>query len=196
LTPGTPIMLGDVSAGANLSCQVNIVLRVFRVPANPAPGPDFTTEPLTRATLVGASSGLGASVGGAAQITISPARATATSSTDSAPFGRSGWINTVTLKKAPGAVKPTGTVLFFLCQPFEVTAGGCVSPAGTQVGSATTLSDRQATSEGANTSLPGEYCWRVEYSGDVNYVRSFYTNSTSDCFMVRGAPVSRMSTLV
>src|SRR6516165_4465368 len=37
-----------------------------------------------------------------------------------------------------GMVAPTGTVTFFLCQPFQVTPGGCVS-GGAQVGAVKTL---------------------------------------------------------
>ena len=65
---------------------------------------------------------------------------------------------------------PTGSVTFFLCQPNEVTAGGCVSPAGTQVGGAVTLVNGSATSASTNnTTTLGKYCWRAVYGGDGVY---------------------------
>ena len=67
LTPGSTVTLGAVSSGTNLACQVNISLRVFQMPVNPAGGVAGQTDPLTRAALLGANSGLGGSAGGAAQ---------------------------------------------------------------------------------------------------------------------------------
>ena len=68
----------------------------------------------------------------------------------------------------------SGTVKFFLCQPSEVTAGGCEGQAGTQVGSPaageTVNGSGVAQSDAAaNTSAVGKYCWRAEYSGDGFY---------------------------
>ena len=81
----------------------------------------------------------------------------------------------------------SGTVKFFLCQPSEVTAGGCEGQAGTQVGSPaageTVNGSGVAQSDAAaNTSAVGKYCWRAEYSGDGFYGASSHTNSTSECF--------------
>ena len=45
-----------------------------------------------------------------------------------------------------GQPTPTGTVAFFLCQPADVTAGGCEGTAGTQVGPANSLTGGEATS--------------------------------------------------
>jgi hypothetical protein len=81
---------------------------------------------------------------------------------------------------------PTGTVSFFLCQPAEVTAGGCVGTAGTQVGAAKALSGGVATSASTtNTNTVGKYCWRAEYSGNGFYLPSAHTDATHECFTVK-----------
>ena len=51
-----------------------------------------------------------------------------------------------------GGPTPTGTVDFFLCQPGEVTAGGCEGSAGTKVGATKTLNER-----GGDVGCDGEY---------------------------------------
>ena len=80
---------------------------------------------------------------------------------------------------------PTGTATFHLCGPTEVTPAGCV--AGTQVGSAVTLSAGRATSSPSTaTTVLGRYCWRVAYSGDAAYDAVTYTNPTTQCFTTVG----------
>ncbi|MEM2761097.1 MAG: Ig-like domain-containing protein [Nitrososphaerales archaeon] len=91
-----------------------------------------------------------------------------------------------------GEPAPTGTVIFFFCNPSEVTINGCESPAGTQVGTQISLvgSPPTATSHAVSGSttpsnnLPGKYCWRAEYSGDDNYKPATFTNSSDECFTV------------
>ncbi len=74
---------------------------------------------------------------------------------------------------------------FFLCQPADVTAGGCEGTAGTQVGPANSLAGGEATSVAStNTASNGTYCWRAEYSGDAFYNPSTRTNTTTECFTV------------
>jgi hypothetical protein len=86
-----------------------------------------------------------------------------------------------------GQQTPTGTVTFFLCQPNEVTSGGCEGTAGTQVGAAKTLnSSGQATSDASSAlNTLGKYCWRAEYSGDGFYLPSNHTNSGTECFTIK-----------
>jgi hypothetical protein len=80
---------------------------------------------------------------------------------------------------------PTGTVDFFLCQPSEVTPGGCEGTAGTKIGATKTLSDGSATSDATtNTNTVGKYCWRAEYSGNGFYLPSSHTDDTTECFTV------------
>jgi uncharacterized repeat protein (TIGR01451 family) len=91
---------------------------------------------------------------------------------------------------------PTGTISFFLCQPADVTAGGCEGTAGTQVGSDVTITNGSATSatvSGATTTSLGKYCWRAEYTpddaADGFYLPSSHTNATTECFtVVHGTP--------
>jgi hypothetical protein len=95
--------------------------------------------------------------------------------------------DTATLVHTPSiAPNATGTVKFFLCQPSEVTAGGCEGTAGTQIGTPAvgeTVSGEQATSDTTtNTTAIGKYCWRAEYSGDSTYGATSHTNSTTECF--------------
>ena len=65
---------------------------------------------------------------------------------------------------------PTGTVDFFLCQPAEVTAGGCEGSAGTKVGATKTLprAARRPRTRPPTRPPLGTYCWRAEYSGDAS----------------------------
>jgi len=77
---------------------------------------------------------------------------------------------------------PTGTVEFFLCYPAEISTGGCVAPAGMSVGRPVALVDGSASS--VPTALlagPGTYCWRAEYSGNVQYAAASHTNATTEC---------------
>ncbi len=91
--------------------------------------------------------------------------------------------DTATITGAFGT--PTGTVDFFLCQPSDVTAGGCEGSAGTKIGATKALSSGSATSDSTGTTnTPGKYCWRAVYSGDTNYNGSNHTNSTTECFTV------------
>ena len=74
---------------------------------------------------------------------------------------------------------PTGSVTFFLCQPADVTAAGCPTGSGAQVGGAVPVaagggSPPTATAQSelaaANqTNVIGKYCWRAVYSGDGFY---------------------------
>src|SRR5205823_3377382 len=92
--------------------------------------------------------------------------------------------DTATVSGPAGAVTPTGTVVFFLCQPADVTAAGCPS-GGAQVGTAKTLVNGQATSDTTtNTTNAGTYCWRAVYSGDANYTTGNHTDATVECFTV------------
>jgi hypothetical protein len=103
--------------------------------------------------------------------------------------------DTATVTGGAGQPTPTGTVKFFLCQPADVTAGGCVAPAGAQIGTPaageTLNGSGVAVSESTNnTNTIGKYCWRAEYSGDGFYLTSSHTNGltvatggvTPECF--------------
>ncbi|MBI3745609.1 MAG: Ig-like domain repeat protein [Chloroflexi bacterium] len=99
--------------------------------------------------------------------------------------------DTATVSGSGSGPTPTGTVDFYLCQPSEVTAGGCVT-GGTKIGTAKTLSATGvATSDSStNTTAVGKYCWRAEYSGDSNYLSSSHTDSTNECFTTIKLPSS------
>jgi hypothetical protein len=43
---------------------------------------------------------------------------------------------------------------------------------------------KSSAARGALTKTPGTYCWRAEYSGDVNYLPAVETDPTSECFTV------------
>ena len=77
---------------------------------------------------------------------------------------------------------PTGVVRFFLCGPAEVSATGCVAPAGTTVGAATQITVGAAQSVPVPVSVPGRHCWRVEYAGDAAHAAASHTNRISECF--------------
>jgi hypothetical protein len=99
------------------------------------------------------------------------------------------------------AETPTGKVKFFLCQPSEVTAGGCEGSAGTQVGTPpegedlteTVTGTSQATSDAtSNTTAIGTYCWRAEYvpAAGSPYRAASFTNATDECFTTVAQPTT------
>ena len=96
----------------------------------------------------------------------------------------------VTLANGGVAVKPTGTVTYFLCTPAQVTGSGCGG--GTQVGAAKTLVAGAATSDPtSSTQALGKYCWRTVYAPDNAslgiYSTASHTNATTECFSVVAA---------
>ena len=193
LTPQTTITLGPANgAAAARTCQVNLTLRAKKVPSNPAIPGTGTTDPLTRTTLQGVVSTLNGTASGSAQTTVQPVPPTVTTTsnpnTTGLPQGTS-VTDTATVSGPTGAVTPTGTVAFFLCQPSQVTGAGCAS-GGTQVGAAKTLVNGSATSDATtNTQTPGQYCWRAQYSGDGNYAAASHTDSTTECFTIATPPL-------
>ena len=90
----------------------------------------------------------------------------------------------------------TGTVDFFLCQPAEVTAGGCEGSAGTKVGATKTLAAGGATSDCVVAIRPPS----VPTAGapSIRVTRSTtagsHTNAGSECFSTAKQP-SRTATL-
>src|SRR4029077_17231264 len=94
-----------------------------------------------------------------------------------------------------GQPVPTGTVDFFLCQPAQVTAGGCEGAAGTKIGAKKNLFAGAATSDATvSTTAIGKYCWRAEYSGDGFYNASSHTNAASECFTTVKQPSATATT--
>jgi len=96
---------------------------------------------------------------------------------------------------SPAGFAPTGSLSFFLCGPAQVTAAGCPSPNGVQVGAAKTLVGGSATSDPtSNTWASGRYCWRTEYVPDALsqgvYLAASHTDATSECFTAAPSPVS------
>src|SRR5437764_3835617 len=115
---------------------------------------------------------------------------TATPDSSTNPLGVANQHDVATISAVGGHPSPTGTMSFFLCNPSQVTAGGCES-GGTQVGSAVTINAGSATSANASGSLTGtvgKYCWRAEYTPDADgskfYVAGSHTDATDECFTV------------
>jgi hypothetical protein len=195
LVPQTTVTLGPATGPLiDRTCRVNILLRVFKVPTNPAPGPPTTTDFLTRAVLHGVSSNLNGTASGSANITIirgEVVMATLASTNSTTVVPGTAVTDTVAVDKAPGAVPPTGNVRFILCQPNEVTAAGCPSPTGTVVPTDKTLVGNTATSDPTNdTTAIGKYCWRARYLGDANYLPKNHTNDTTECFTTVQQPAT------
>src|SRR6185295_20180309 len=93
-----------------------------------------------------------------------------------------------------GGPTPTGTIDFFLCQPSQVTTGGCEGTAGTKIGATKTLVGGTITSDSTNTTTAiGKYCWRAVYTPVTGspYTGSSHTNAltvasatdTPECFV-------------
>jgi uncharacterized repeat protein (TIGR01451 family) len=124
--------------------------------------------------------------------TCVPPTITTQSSVSTADFGQQ-VTDTATLSGSHGAV--TGTVAFFICTPTQVTAAGCPTGSGSQVGSAVTIVSGSATSSaytvGLTAAAVGKYCWRAEYTPDANsqYLAGSHTNATTECFTVAPATI-------
>jgi uncharacterized repeat protein (TIGR01451 family) len=119
-----------------------------------------------------------------------PIETTATPGGSSVPLGDANQQDVATISPVDSRPDPTGTISFFLCNPSQVTAGGCES-GGTQVGSPVTIVAGSATSDKASGSLTtaaGKYCWRAEYTPDADssnfYSAGSETNSDTECFTV------------
>ncbi len=69
---------------------------------------------------------------------------TATPGGSSDPLGVADEHDVATISPVGGRPDPTGSISFFLCKPSEVTAGGCESDAGTQVGGAVPIVNGKA----------------------------------------------------
>ena len=101
--------------------------------------------------------------------------------------------DTATLDGDHGEVK--GKIKFFICEPDEVTSGGCEGNAGTQVGGGVDIVDESATSAayevGETEDAVGTYCWRAEYipADDSEYLAGSHTNASSECFDVAPAKI-------
>jgi hypothetical protein len=100
-------------------------------------------------------------------------------------------------------VTPTGTVTFFLCGP--IPTGAC-DTGGTNIGTGTlsgTGNTATATSPAVNVSpalVPGRYCFRAEWPGDVNYptplVHFGGPTGTNECFTVEKLNTQTVTTPV
>jgi Sortase domain len=96
--------------------------------------------------------------------------------------------DTVNVTNGGAGLDPAGTMTFFLCNPGQVTAGGCVS-GGAQVGAVKTIAGGSATSDpSAGLQFNGKWCWRTAYTPDPSlagvYEPATHTNATSECFTV------------
>ena len=192
LVPQSQVILAPATAAEPArSCQVNLQVRVFKVPTNPAAGPPVTTDPLARVRLLGLSSNLSGTGSGSANIQILKGEVSITSTANpntTVPPGTS-VTDTAVVAKAPGAVPPTGSVRFILCQPNEVNANGCPGGTGSVVPPDKAIVGNSVTSDPTNdTNAFGKYCWRARYLGDANYNPSNHTDPNSECFTVAGQP--------
>lgn len=98
--------------------------------------------------------------------------------------------DTVNVTNGGAGLPPAGTMTFFLCDPSQVAAGGCVS-GGTQIGASKTIVGGAATSDpSAPLQFNGRYCWRTAFAPDPAqagiYDAATHTNSTTECFTVSG----------
>ena len=119
-----------------------------------------------------------------------PIHTTATPGGSTVPLGDANQFDAATISAAGGHPAPTGTMTFFLCNPSQVTSGGCVS-GGTQVGNPVQISSGSASSDKASGSLlatVGKYCWRAAYAPDADgskfYNAGSHTDATDECFTV------------
>lgn len=117
-----------------------------------------------------------------------PATASTSAPTGGGVAAGSTATDTVNVTNGGAGLNPAGTMTFFLCNPGQVTAGGCVS-GGTQVGAVKTIAGGSATSDpSAALQFNGKWCWRTAYTPDPSlagvYEPATHTNATSECFTV------------
>lgn len=98
--------------------------------------------------------------------------------------------DTVSVTNGGAGLPPAGTMTFYLCNPAQVTAGGCVS-GGTQVGATKPIAGGAATSDPSPPlQFNGKYCWRTAYTPDPSlagvYEPATHTNATTECLTVSG----------
>ena len=112
-----------------------------------------------------------------------PINTTATPGGSTVPLGVANQYDVATISAVGGRPAPTGKMTFFLCNPSQVTSGGCVS-GGTQVGNPVSINAGSASSDKASGSLLatiGKYCWRSEYNPDADgskfYIAGSHTNN-------------------
>jgi uncharacterized repeat protein (TIGR01451 family) len=93
--------------------------------------------------------------------------------------------DTITVTGPGGQPAPTGTVDVFLCGPTgtaqNCSAGGTLTDNDLPMGQ---LSSVQTPT------LPGFYCYRIEYSGDANYTSATHFNNTTECVEVRAPDIT------
>jgi uncharacterized repeat protein (TIGR01451 family) len=133
--------------------------------------------------------------GGSFNTCVPPTIAT-TSSRATADFGQQ-VTDTANLSGNDG--NASGTVKFFICTPAQITAAGCPTGSGTQVGlgvAVDTSGDPDTATSAAYTvgltaAAAGKYCWRAEYAPDANsqYLAGTHTNATTECFTVAPATI-------
>jgi hypothetical protein len=188
------LVSGSATSAATSSAQtLGIGLYCWRAEYTPSAGSPYTAASHTNAT----------------SECFTTVKQPSTTATTSSPTGGSvvpgtSATDTATVTGIAGGPAPTGTVTFFLCQPADVTAGGCEGSAGSQVGSPVNLvatnpqvdpPTASATSSATtNTTAIGKYCWRAEYSGDSFYNSSSHTNATSECFTTVKQPSTTATT--
>lgn len=98
--------------------------------------------------------------------------------------------DTVNVTNGGAGLDPAGTMTFFLCNPAQVSAAGCVS-GGIQVGAVKPIVAGAATSDPtAPLQFNGRYCWRTNFAPNVSlagvYEPATHTNGTTECFTVAG----------
>lgn len=136
--------------------------------------------------------------GGLLNTCVAPTVHTTASGNGATNYPGSAQHDSATVSGGSGQPTPTGSLTFFLCGPSAVTSAGCPSGAGTQVGTAVTLSGgaAQSTPDVTGTTTPsdlatGTYCWGAQYTPDSasqdTYLPSYGTDATQECFTIQKA---------
>jgi hypothetical protein len=86
-----------------------------------------------------------------------------------------------------GADDWAGEVEFFLCRSSELDADGECSAGGTQIGSATPVTEETVmpvVSATAGLTAADDYCWRAVFTSSTEGVPDSFDHSTTECFEV------------
>ena len=128
--------------------------------------------------------------------TCQPPTITTQRSSASVDFGGT-VTDTATLSGNDGPA--SGTVTFFICTPTQVTAAGCPTGNGSQLGApvavTTSANGGTATSSaytvGLTAAAVGKYCFRAVYTPDAasQYLAASHTDADLECFTVAPATI-------
>ncbi|MHC4538062.1 MAG: IPTL-CTERM sorting domain-containing protein, partial [Planctomycetota bacterium] len=187
-TPSAPFNLGSANVGGPAStCIIDFTFDAVQLPTIDvsAIAPGIQTAQLSRAVFTDVVTQENAGAQGSFSVTFHQVDVATTSNPTLTDGDQAPGVSVTDTATVTGTgPTPTGTVDFYLCQPGDVTAGGCPTGGTLECSGVVLDGNGVATCTTTNTSAAGTYCWRAEYSDDAVYNPASHTNETTECFTV------------